>query len=117
MGSTGHVERSGRIPDMTTDEPEINVVRLDRSGSRQVLGDLEVEIMELMWTRPAGEGATVRPVVEALYERRHLTYTSAMTTMARLARKRMLRVEKEAPDSRQPAPRPGAATCGVEPGH
>lgn len=78
-----------------TSEPEINVVRLDRPGIRKVLGDLEAEIMELIWTRPAGAGTTVRVVVEALHERRHLAYTSVMTTMARLARKNLLRVVKD----------------------
>lgn len=78
-----------------TSEPEINVVRLDRPGIRKVLGDLEAEIMELIWTRPAGEGTTVRVVVEALHERRQLAYTSVMTTMARLARKNLLRVVKD----------------------
>lgn len=78
-----------------TGEPEINVVRLDRPGIRKVLGDLEAEIMELIWTRPAGEGTTVRVVVGALHKRRQLAYTSVMTTMARLARKNLLRVEKD----------------------
>jgi predicted transcriptional regulator len=75
-------------------EPEISVFRPDRPGIRKVLGDLEAEIMELIWTRPAGQGTTVREVFEVLYERRRLAYTTVMSTMARLARKNLLRAEK-----------------------
>lgn len=77
-----------------TDEPEVSVVRPDRPGIRMVLGDLEAEIMELVWARPAGQGTTVRHVFEVLYERRRLAYTTVMNTMARLARKRLLRADK-----------------------
>lgn len=75
-------------------EPDISVFRADRPGIRKVLGDLEAEIMELIWARPAGQGTTVRDVFEVLYERRRLAYTTVMNTMARLARKKLLRVEK-----------------------
>ncbi len=78
---------------MTT-EPDISVFRPDRPGIRKVLGDLEAEIMELIWARPAGQGTTVREVFEVLYERRRVAYTTAMNTMTRLAKKRLLRVEK-----------------------
>src|SRR5438105_14510982 len=77
-----------------TSEPEISVFRPDRPGIRKVLGDLEAEIMELIWARPAGQGTTVREVFEVLYERRRVAYTTAMNTMTRLAKKRLLRVEK-----------------------
>jgi predicted transcriptional regulator len=73
--------------------PEISVFRTDRPGIRKVLGDLEAEIMEHLWTRPADQGATVRAVFEALSARRRIAYTTVMTTMARLAKKRLLRVE------------------------
>jgi predicted transcriptional regulator len=78
---------------MTT-EPDISVFRPDRPGIRKVLGDLEAEIMELIWARPAGQGTTVREVFEVLYERRRVAYTTAMNTMTRLAKKRLLHVEK-----------------------
>lgn len=78
---------------MTT-EPDISVFRPDRPGIRKVLGDLEAEIMELIWARPAGQGTTVREVFEVLYERRRVAYTTAMNTMTRLAKKNLLRVEK-----------------------
>jgi predicted transcriptional regulator len=77
-------------------EPEwdIGTFRPDRPGVRKVLGDLEAEIMELIWARPTGRGTTVREIFEVLYERRHLAYTTVMNTMTRLARKHMLRAEK-----------------------
>ncbi len=77
-----------------TSEPEISVFRPDRSGIRKVLGDLEAEIMELVWSRPSGQGVTVREIFEELYERRRLAYTTVMSTMSRLAKKRLLRAEK-----------------------
>jgi predicted transcriptional regulator len=75
-------------------DPEISVFHTDRPGIRKVLGDLEAEIMELIWKRPAGQGTTVRDIFEVLYERRRTAYTTAMNTMTRMTRKRLLRVEK-----------------------
>ena len=76
-------------------EPDMNVFRTDRPGIRKVLGDLEAEIMELVWSRPEGQGTAVRDVFEILYERRRIAYTTVMNTMTRLARKKLLRVEKK----------------------
>jgi predicted transcriptional regulator len=76
-------------------DPEVSVYRPERPGIRKVLGDLEAEIMELVWARPPGEQTTVRQVFESLYERRRIAYTTVMSTMARLARKRLLLVEKD----------------------
>lgn len=78
-----------------TEEPDLAVIRLDRPGVRKVLGDLEAEIMELLWARPIGQGTTVRDIFEVLYERRKLAYTTVMNTMNRLAKKRLLRVETQ----------------------
>ena len=77
---------------METHEPDISVFRTDRPGIRKVLGDLEAEIMEFIWTRPPGVGITVRDVFEVFYERRHMAYTTIMNTMTRLAKKNLLRV-------------------------
>lgn len=77
-----------------TPEPDISVFRPDRPGLRKVLGDLEADIMELVWERPAAQGSTVRDVFETLHERRRIAYTTVMTTMARLAKKNLLRTEK-----------------------
>ena len=75
-------------------EPDISVFRPDRPGIRKVLGDLEADIMEVIWARPIGQGTTVRDVYEILYERRRIAYTTVMNTMTRLARKNLLRAEK-----------------------
>ncbi len=56
-------------------------------GIRKVLGDLEAEVMEVIWAR--GE-VSVRDVYEVLRRRREIAYTTVMTTMARLAKKRLL---------------------------
>ena len=84
-----------------TSKPDISVFRPDRPGIRKVLGDLEAEIMEYIWTRPVERGTTVREVFETLYERRRvderrsIAYTTVMNTMVRLAKKNLLRVEKQ----------------------
>jgi len=57
-------------------------------GIRKVLGDLEAETMEIIWAR--GE-VSVRDVYEVLRSRREIAYTTVMTTMARLAKKRILK--------------------------
>ncbi len=75
-------------------EPEISVFRPDRSGIRKVLGDLEADIMEVIWSRPVGEGTTVRDVFDVLYPQRRIAYTTVMTTMARLSKKNLLRAVK-----------------------
>jgi predicted transcriptional regulator len=74
--------------------PQVKVFRPDRPGVRKVLGDLEAEIMEIVWARPRSQGTAVRDIVEILQQRRPVAYTTIMTTMARLARKRLLRAEK-----------------------
>jgi predicted transcriptional regulator len=76
-------------------EPEITVFRPLRPGIRKVLGDLEAEVMELIWKRRAPEGLTVRAVFEILRRRRRVAYTTVMTTMARLARKKLLYTKKQ----------------------
>lgn len=77
-----------------TPEPDISIFRPDWPGIRKVLGDLEADIMEFIWARPSGQEVTVRDVFEALHERRRIAYTTVMTTMARLAKKHLLRAEK-----------------------
>lgn len=86
-----------------TSQLDFSVVHPDRPGIRKVLGDLEAEIMELIWSRPPDQGTTVRDVFEVLYERRllaptdarrRIAYTTVMNTMTRLAKKHLLRAEK-----------------------
>ena len=79
---------------MDSPEPDISVFRTDRPGIRKVLGDLEAEIMEFIWTQRSGAGTTVRDVFQVFYQRRHMAYTTIMNTMTRLAKKKLLRVEQ-----------------------
>jgi predicted transcriptional regulator len=60
-----------------------------RAGQRVVLGPLEIQVMEVLWT--AGQ-SSVRDVVEKL--ERKLAYTTVMTTLDRLFKKGMLDRQK-----------------------
>jgi len=75
-----------------TQEPFLRTFRADRQGIRKILGDLEAEIMEYLWSHPHTLGVTVREVYEALSAQRHIAYTTVMSTMTRLAKKDVLRV-------------------------
>lgn len=75
--------------------PDFHTFRTDRPGIRKVLGDLEADIMEFIWSCPAEQRLTVRDVFDHFYLQRHIAYTTVMTTMTRLAKKQVLRVEKE----------------------
>ena len=59
-----------------------------RNGLNQVLGDLEQDIMEVLWKM---EEAIVRDVFIELKKRRKIAYTTVMTVMGRLANKGILR--------------------------
>src|SRR5215210_1351708 len=64
--------------------------RLQRRGDavlHKLLGDLELEIMELMWER---KQATVRDIVMQLRPTRPRAYTTIMTVMFHLAEKDLL---------------------------
>src|SRR6266700_2557512 len=76
-------------------ELDINIFRPDRPGIRKVLGDLEADVMEAIWVYPIGTGITVREVFEKLHQGRSIAYTTVMTTMNRLGKKRLLRAEKQ----------------------
>ncbi|HEX4203917.1 MAG TPA: BlaI/MecI/CopY family transcriptional regulator [Ktedonobacteraceae bacterium] len=86
---------------MNNDEPnvdfafDISTFRPDRPGIRKVLGDLEAEIMELVWERPPQQGIAVREIFELLHARRRIAYTTVMNTMTRLAKKNLLHCEKK----------------------
>jgi len=56
------------------------------------LGDLEREVMTQLWD--AGEPLTVRQVHERLSRERDLAYTTVMTVLDRLAKKRVVLQEK-----------------------
>lgn len=61
-----------------------------KNGLRKVLGDLEADIMEVVWK--SGQ-ATVREVYEQLRLERSIAYTTVMTVMGRLAEKKLLQKE------------------------
>lgn len=63
-----------------------------KAGLKQVLGDLEADVMEYVWD--SGQ-CTVRDVHEHLCRVRELAYTTVMTVMARLATKGILLREPE----------------------
>ena len=78
-----------------TEELEMTVFRPGRPGVRMVLGDREAEVMELIWARPVEQGTLVRDVFEILYAQQKTAYTTVMSTMARLVKKKLLRAKKQ----------------------
>lgn len=62
-------------------------LRTSGKGIRQMLGDLEADIMELVWKE---NPASVRDVHELLAQKRSIAYTTVMTVMSRLAEKGLL---------------------------
>jgi len=62
-----------------------------KDGFKQVLGDLEADIMEYLWEHGT---STVRAVHDHLHKERQLAYTTVMTVMSRLAEKEMLMREQ-----------------------
>jgi predicted transcriptional regulator len=69
--------------------------RLNRRNEavlRKLLGDLELEIMELMWDR---KQATVRDIVLQLRPTRPRAYTTIMTVMFHLSEKGLLHLQQQ----------------------
>ena len=64
----------------------------NRVGLRKILGDLEADVMDVLWQR---EQATVREVHGCLCEEREIAYTTVMTVMTRLTEKKLLVREKD----------------------
>lgn len=62
-------------------------MRRERSGLRQVMGELEEEIMECVWERGP---VSVKEVHRCLLAKRDIAYTTVMTVMSRLAGKGLL---------------------------
>ena len=67
-------------------------LRTSGKGIRQVLGELEADIMELCWRESP---CSVRDVHEKLVAQRPIAYTTVMTVMTRLAEKGLLKREAE----------------------
>lgn len=73
---------------MHTHKRKPSVFRPQEKGLRKVLGDLEAEIMEVIWVRGR---ATVADVHKILEGQRDIAYTTVKTVMGRLAEKGHLR--------------------------
>ena len=76
---------------------DITNLRLNQPGIRAALGDLESDVMELVWQRPGGAGVTVRDIWDEVYPTHPVMYTTIMNTMTRLVRKGLLTVERREP--------------------
>ncbi len=63
------------------------------SKSKKVLGPLESEIMDVVWDQGA---TTVSAVHKALRGKKDIAYTTVMTTMSRMAKKKLLTQDKSA---------------------
>jgi len=61
-------------------------------GIKQVLGELEAEVMNLLWQRP---NQTVVEVEERLRRKRQIAHTTVLTTLDRMHRKGLLTREKQ----------------------
>src|SRR5215212_5193796 len=61
-------------------------------GIKQVLGDLEADVMSLLWQYP---GQTVVEVEERLRRKREIAHTTVLTTLDRMHRKGYLTREKQ----------------------
>jgi predicted transcriptional regulator len=69
--------------------------RFNQTGLRKFLGDLECEIMELVWKK-ANPTVTVRDIYESMRQTRQIAYTTVMTTMVRLSEKGLLKIVDKA---------------------
>jgi predicted transcriptional regulator len=61
-------------------------------GVKQVLGELEAEVMKLLWQQP---DQTVVEVEETLRRKRDIAHTTVLTTLDRMHRKGYLTREKQ----------------------
>ncbi len=67
--------------------------KLKEQGLNKVLGNLESEIMDVIWSMESE--VNVRDVYEELASRRSIAYTTVMTIMVRLAEKNILSKRKD----------------------
>ena len=73
------------------DKPYSKSTRRPGKGAEKLLGELELAIMRVVWSRDA---VTVREVLDFIHKKRPLAYTTVMTVMSRLAEKGLLVAEK-----------------------
>jgi len=62
------------------------------TGGESNLGDLELSILNVLWQ---GSWLTVRDVYETLRETRRVAYTTVMTVLTRLAKRRYVEQQKD----------------------
>ena len=67
--------------------------RPEKKGMRKILGDLEADVMEVVWA--CAPAVTVRDVHRRLEPKRGVAYTTVMTVMSRLADKGVLEKTKD----------------------
>jgi predicted transcriptional regulator len=60
----------------------------DKKGLQQVLGELESEIMEILWEKR--DGITGRQIYENLKQKKRLAYTTVLTVIDRLVNKGLI---------------------------
>lgn len=63
----------------------------NKKGLRKILGDLEADIMDIVWQN---DRMLVRDVFDVLKQKRKIAYTTVMTVMSRLAEKGLLNKTK-----------------------
>lgn len=66
----------------------------------QSLGELEAQILDIVWE--LGDPVTTADVFKVMYPRRGLSYSTIMLTMAKLARKGILKQEKMGTAAKSP---------------
>jgi len=71
---------------------KLHSFRPGEAGVRKVLGDLEADIMEIVWQK---DTCSVREIHECLAENRDIAYTTVMTVMSRLADKGILEKDRD----------------------
>ena len=71
-------------------DPNISI-RYTQIGIKKFLGDLESEIMLIVWEKTKSS-ITVRDVFEILSKKRPIAYTTVMTTINRLHEKDLLKI-------------------------
>jgi predicted transcriptional regulator len=74
-----------------TDEARIPTFKLDHTGLARLFGELEAQVMEIVWQQ---EAATVGDVLQRLGDDQY-HYNTVMTVMSRLAEKGVLTRRRE----------------------
>jgi len=69
------------------------IVKIDKQGVSKFLGELEAEVMEVMWRLNEATVKKVNRLMEA--NGRSFAYTTILTVMQNLEKKGLLRVRKE----------------------